>query len=79
MPALPRPDLLWFFQWRGRGFPVRHRPSGRTFYLPSVTERVVEKNCDMVVVSDQPDGCNNQLARQIMLLAFPTNHLEVDE
>ncbi len=71
--------LLWFFEWKSRGCPVRHKPTGRIFYLPLVTRRILEKGQDAIIVADQPDGHNNQLNRQIILRAFPTAELEVDE
>jgi hypothetical protein len=71
--------LTWFFEWRSRGCPVHHRPTGKTYFLPLVTQRIVEKGQDVVIVADQPDGHNNQLNRQIIVRAFPTADLEVDE
>lgn len=71
--------LAWFFDWKSRGCPVRHRTTGQLYFIPLVTRRIIENGADVVVVGDQPDGHNNQLNRQIILRAFPIADLEVDE
>jgi len=71
--------LAWFFEWKSRGCPVRHRVTKKLYFLPLVTRRITENGFDVIMVGDQPDGCNNQMNRQIIVRAFPIADLEVDE
>ena len=71
--------LAWFFEWKSRGCPVRHRATGKLYFIPLVTRRITENGADVIVVADQPDGHNNQMNRQIILRALPISDLEVDE